>query len=100
MTNYKRCGIIVLQGGLTMVKIIAICGKICGGKSYYANELKNKENAVVLSWDELTSILFDNNLGDKHDEMSKRIWEYLLKKPLDLHVQWLLCDMLIRNAIW
>lgn len=67
-----------------MGKIIAICGKICGGKSYYANELKNKENAVVLSCDELTSILFDNNLGDKHDEMSKRIWEYLLKKSCDI----------------
>ena len=65
-----------------MGEIIAICGKICSGKSYYAKNLKN--NSVILSCDELTSILFDNNLGDKHDEMSKRIWQYLLKKTEDI----------------
>ena len=67
-----------------MAKIIAICGKICCGKSYYANQIKDKENAVILSCDELTKILFDNNLGDKHDEMSKRIWNYLLQKAVDI----------------
>lgn len=67
-----------------MTKVIAIIGKICSGKSYYANQIKDREKAVVLSCDELTSILFDNNLGDKHDEMSKRIWEYLLKKSTDI----------------
>ena len=67
-----------------MGKIIAICGKICCGKSYYSNKLKEEENAVILSCDEITSVLFDNNLGEKHDEMSKRIWEYLLKKAVDI----------------
>lgn len=67
-----------------MTKIIAICGKICCGKSYYSKTLKEREKAVVLSCDELTSILFDNNLGDKHDEMSKRIWNYLLTKACDI----------------
>ena len=67
-----------------MAKLIAICGKICSGKSYYAKQLKEKENAVVLSCDEVTNILFDNDLGDKHDEMSKRIWNYLLKKSEDI----------------
>ena len=67
-----------------MTKVIAICGKICSGKSYYAKQLKEKENAVILSCDELTHVLFDNNLGDKHDEMSKRIWHYLLKKSEDI----------------
>lgn len=67
-----------------MTKVMAICGKICSGKSYYAKQLKEKENAVILSCDELTKILFDNNLGDKHDEMSKRIWEYLLTKAVDI----------------
>ena len=37
-----------------MAKIIVICGKICCGKSYYANQIKEKENAVILSCDELT----------------------------------------------
>ena len=63
---------------------MAICGKICSGKSYYSNKLKDKEKAVILSCDEMTSILFDNNLGDKHDEMSKRIKDYLLKKAVDI----------------
>ena len=67
-----------------MARIIAICGKICSGKTYYGNQIKEKENAVVLSCDELTKILFDNDLGDKHDIMSKKIWEYLLKKSVDI----------------
>ena len=67
-----------------MEKVIAICGKICCGKTYYSNALKTKENAVVLSCDEVTSFLFDNNLGDKHDEMTKKIKKYLLKKSLDI----------------
>ena len=67
-----------------MAKVIAICGKICSGKSYYANILREKGNAVILSCDEITASLFDNNLGDKHDEMTKRIREYLLKKSIEL----------------
>ena len=67
-----------------MAKVIAICGKICSGKSYYANILKDKENSVILSCDEITASLFDNNLGDKHDEMTKRIREYLLTKSIEL----------------
>ncbi|MBQ3502996.1 MAG: AAA family ATPase [Clostridia bacterium] len=65
-----------------MTKVMAICGKICSGKSYYSKTLKEK--AVILSCDELTDVLFDNNLGNNHDEMSKRIWKYLLKKTEDI----------------
>lgn len=67
-----------------MAKIIAICGKICSGKSYYANRLRTEKNAVILSCDELTMYLFDNNLGEKHDEMSERIWAYFYKKSAEL----------------
>ena len=67
-----------------MAKVIAICGKICCGKSFYSNKLKGKENAVILSCDDLTKELFDNNLADKHDEMSFRIWGYLKKLSVDL----------------
>ena len=67
-----------------MAKVITVCGKICSGKSYYSKQLKLRENAVILSCDELTDVLFDNNLGDKHDEMSKRIWKYLLQKAEDI----------------
>lgn len=67
-----------------MSKVIAICGKICCGKSYYAAKLKEKENAVILSCDELTMDLFDNDLGEKHDEMAQRIWVYFKKKSVEL----------------
>lgn len=67
-----------------MAKVIAICGKICSGKSYYAKSLVEKEQAVVLSCDELTKDLFDNDLGDKHDEMALRIWAYFKKKSVEL----------------
>jgi len=67
-----------------MAKIIAICGKICSGKTYYANQIKQKENAVILSCDELTKELFYNNLGDKHDKMVIKIQNYLMKKSVEL----------------
>ena len=47
-----------------MTKIIAICGKICSGKSYYSTELRKKENAVILSCDELTDVLFPHPLNE------------------------------------
>lgn len=34
-----------------MTKIIAICGKICSGKTYYSKELNIREKAVILSCD-------------------------------------------------
>lgn len=65
-------------------RVIAVCGKICSGKTYYARQLREKENAVILSCDELTKALFDNDLGERHDEISLRIWEYLKKKSVEL----------------
>ena len=67
-----------------MAKVIAVCGKICSGKTYYARQLREKENAVILSCDELTKALFDNELGERHDEISLRIWEYFKKKSVEL----------------
>ena len=43
-----------------MAKVIAICGK-----TYYSNAIKQKEKAVLLYCDEITNVLFDNNLGEK-----------------------------------
>lgn len=60
-----------------MSKLIAICGKVCSGKSYYAAKLKEKENAVILSCDDVTMTLFDNDLGDNHDVMVKKIMTHL-----------------------
>ena len=36
-----------------MAKVILICGKICSGKSTYAEQLRIKERAAVLSVDEI-----------------------------------------------
>ena len=67
-----------------MAKIIAICGKICAGKSYYTKQIKEKENAVVLSCDEIINELFDKDLGEKHDEMTIRICNYFKNKSVEL----------------
>ena len=69
---------------MSMAKVIAICGKICSGKTFYANEIKTKENAVILSCDELMGILFNNDLAEKHDEIARKVRRYLLKKSIDI----------------
>lgn len=67
-----------------MAKIIAICGKICSGKSYYASKIKDKENAVILSTDEVTFDLFDNQQGENYDQLASRVNSYLMKKSVEL----------------
>ena len=67
-----------------MAKVMAICGKVCAGKSYYSNKLKETENAVVLSCDEFTKVIFDNNLNEKLDETLVKIRRYLLIKAEDI----------------
>ena len=66
-----------------MAKIILICGKIASGKSYYANQLKETEHAVILSVDELTFDMFDNEQGELYDDRAKRAQQYLLKKSIE-----------------
>lgn len=67
-----------------MARVIAICGKICAGKTYYAHQLRQREAAVILSCDELTKDLFENNLGERHDEMAALIWKYFQKKSAEM----------------
>lgn len=67
-----------------MSKVILVCGKICSGKSYYANQLKEKENAVILSTDEVTYDLMDNEQGPKYDKFVKRVNAYLMKKSVEI----------------
>lgn len=65
-------------------KVIAICGKIASGKTYYANQIKERENAIILNTDELTYAMFDNEQGDKYTELAERANEYLLKKAVEI----------------
>ncbi len=68
----------------TPPKAYLLCGKICSGKSTFAEVLRRRINAVILSCDALTFALFDGNLGDAHDAMSARIHRYLYQKSLDI----------------
>ena len=67
-----------------MPKVYLICGKICSGKSTYAEQLRIQNNAVLLSTDEITLALFGQHCGDKHDEYVERTEKYLLNKSLEL----------------
>lgn len=67
-----------------MGKIIAICGKICSGKSYYANQIKEKENAIILSTDEVTYDLTGNEQGEHYEEFANKVNAYLMKKSIEL----------------
>lgn len=67
-----------------MGKIIAICGKICSGKTYYANQIKEKENAIILSTDEVTYDLTNNKQGENYEEFANRVNNFLKKKSVEL----------------
>lgn len=65
-------------------KVIAICGIICGGKTYYANKMKEKENAIILATDEVTYDLIGNEQGEFYDKLCPRVTTYLMKKSVEL----------------
>ena len=67
-----------------MAKVILICGKICSGKSTYAEQLRVQNNAVLLSTDEITLALFGQHCGDKHDDYVERTQNHLFNKSLEL----------------
>lgn len=67
-----------------MAKVIAICGKICSGKTYYANQMKDKENAVILSTDEATYDLIDNKQGEYYNVFAEKVNKYLMKKAAEI----------------
>ena len=67
-----------------MSKVFLICGRICCGKTTYAQKLCKENNAILLSVDEITLALFGQHCGDKHDEYVERTEKYLLNKSLEL----------------
>lgn len=66
-----------------MAKVIMICGKICCGKSTYAEEIRLENNAVVLSVDEIMLAVFGQHAGDKHDEYANNTQKYLFSKSVE-----------------
>ena len=67
-----------------MPKVMLICGKICSGKSYYARKIKEQENAVILSTDEATFDLIDNEQGEFYNIFGDRVNKYLRKKTVEI----------------
>ena len=63
-----------------MAKVILICGKICSGKSYYAKELQKKYNAVIITPDEFTYELINNEQGEFYNIFSEKLNKYLTRK--------------------
>ncbi len=81
-----------------MAKIIAICGKICSGKSYYARQLKEKENAVILSTDEVTFDLIENEQGEFYNIFAERVNQYLRKKAAEIASMG--CNVILDWGFW
>ena len=89
-----------------MSKVYLICGKICSGKTTYAKKLCEKNNAILLSVDEIMLSLFDQCCGPElHQEYERRIKKYLfgksfetLEKGLDVVLDWGFWTKEERNA--
>ena len=67
-----------------MAKIIMTCGKICCGKSTYAEQLRGSHHSVILSVDEITLALFDQDAGDSLDGSVDKLKKYLFHKSLEI----------------
>ncbi len=67
-----------------MGKAILICGKICSGKSAYAERLRTETKAVLLSVDEIMLELFGLYAGERHDEYTEKIQKYLFDKSVEI----------------
>ena len=67
-----------------MARVYMTCGKICSGKTTYADDLRLRHKGVVLSVDEITLALFPEGVGDMHDTYVERAEAYLFEKSLEL----------------
>lgn len=81
-----------------MAKVIMLCGKLCSGKSSYANALLADSDAVILSVDELMTCLLGKETGEMHDEYVRRSIQYLYRKTADIaHAG---ADVILDNGLW
>jgi predicted kinase len=67
-----------------MAKIIALYGKICSGKSTYAETIRGEHNAIVLNTDKLILSIFGEDLGDKHDAIFRNARTYMFALAADI----------------
>jgi len=71
-------------GEQKMGRVILICGKMCSGKSTYANSLIKKSPAVLLSLDELTTLFFGPYGGADHVVILEKARNFLFRKSLEI----------------
>ena len=76
----------------TKGKLIAICGKIASGKSYYANQIKENEN-IDIEWHyiDIEDEEWEKNINDRNSKI-----EHGLSKS-DFYVTEGLKEKLIKN---
>jgi len=67
-----------------MPKIIALCGMICSGKTTYAERLRQSHHAVILNPDILMLALFDEQLGDRHNEIFEKTRQFLYRQAVEI----------------
>lgn len=67
-----------------MASIYLLCGQIASGKTTYAQLLKQKEPAIILSCDDLMLTLFDSCLGPRHDEVYHKCSDYFYQLALQI----------------
>ena len=67
-----------------MAKVYMTCGRICSGKSTYAQTLRQKHSAVILSVDEITLALFGQDAGENHDAYVAAAEKYLYRKSVEI----------------
>lgn len=65
-----------------MARVTMTCGRICSGKSTFAERLRDERGGVILSIDELMLALFPDGAGEDHDLYVRRTQDYLLGKAL------------------
>ena len=82
--EYKKKVINEFEKIFNKGKVIALCGKIASGKSTYSKVLREKENAIVFSVDELTYYMVDNKKGEDYTELCRRATNYFEAKSVEI----------------
>ncbi len=78
--------------------VFLICGKICSGKSFYANRLRKEKKAVLLSVDEITLTIFGSHIGEKHDKVCENVRKYLYEKSIEITE--IGCNVILDWGFW
>ena len=81
-----------------MAKVILVCGKICSGKSYYSKSIKDEYNAVIISPDEATYELINNEQGEFYNIFTEKLNKYLTKKVGEIVIAG--ANVIFERGLW